>query len=50
MTGTVETLHEGMVSRQASGRLTVEMRGQGFNEITDTVAAGLRALASATAS
>jgi secondary thiamine-phosphate synthase enzyme len=38
MTGTVETLHEGMVSRQASGRLTVEMRGQGFNEITDTVA------------
>ncbi|WP_230531325.1 secondary thiamine-phosphate synthase enzyme YjbQ [Microvirga roseola] len=30
----IETLAEGSVTRQASGRLTVETRGQGFTEIT----------------
>lgn len=35
----VETLHEGLVTVQALGRLTVETRGQGFHEITREVAA-----------
>ncbi len=38
MTATVETLHEGAISRQASGRLTIETRGQGFSEITAAAA------------
>ncbi len=33
----VETLHEGAVSRQASGRLVVETKGPGFTEITAAV-------------
>ncbi len=33
----VETLSEGSAARQASGRLTVETRGQGFTEITEAV-------------
>jgi secondary thiamine-phosphate synthase enzyme len=32
-----ETLSEGAVSRQATGRLPVDTRGQGFVEITDPV-------------
>jgi len=35
----IETLSDGAVTRQASGRLSVETRGQGFTEITDAVAA-----------
>ena len=35
----IEALHEGAVSRQASGRLTVETRGPGLTEITQAVAA-----------
>ncbi|HEY8384064.1 MAG TPA: secondary thiamine-phosphate synthase enzyme YjbQ [Microvirga sp.] len=34
----VETMHEGAVTRQASGLLTVETRGPGFTEITAPVA------------
>lgn len=34
----IETLSEGEITRQASARLGVETRGQGFTEITDTVA------------
>lgn len=34
----IETLHEGPIARQATGRLTVETRGQGFIEITGEVA------------
>lgn len=33
----IETLAEGGATRQVSGRLTVETKGQGFTEITDTV-------------
>jgi secondary thiamine-phosphate synthase enzyme len=33
----VETLAEGAVTRQATGRLNVETRGQGFTEITEPV-------------
>jgi secondary thiamine-phosphate synthase enzyme len=33
----VETLAEGAVNRQATGRLAVETRGQGFTEITEPV-------------
>jgi secondary thiamine-phosphate synthase enzyme len=35
---TVETLHEGAVTRQASGRLVLETPGQGFTDITRAVA------------
>lgn len=35
----IETLSDGAITRQASGRLSVETRGQGFTEITDAVAA-----------
>ncbi len=35
----IETLSEGGITRQASGRLGVDTRGQGFTEITDAVAA-----------
>ena len=43
----VETLHEGRVARQASGRLVIETPGPGFTEITAPVsrwaaASGLR--------
>jgi secondary thiamine-phosphate synthase enzyme len=39
MTGReVETLAAGAVTRQVTGRLTVETRGQGFTEITEAVA------------
>ncbi|WP_262296025.1 secondary thiamine-phosphate synthase enzyme YjbQ [Microvirga sesbaniae] len=34
----IETLSEGQTTRQASGRLGVDTRGQGFTEITDAVA------------
>jgi secondary thiamine-phosphate synthase enzyme len=34
----VETLIEGSVTQQATGRLTVHTTGQGFTEITDAVA------------
>jgi secondary thiamine-phosphate synthase enzyme len=34
----IETLSEGEITRQASGRLGVDTRGQGFTEITDAVA------------
>jgi secondary thiamine-phosphate synthase enzyme len=34
----VETLSEGEITHQASGRLTVDTRGPGFTEITDAVA------------
>ncbi|MGO4527027.1 secondary thiamine-phosphate synthase enzyme YjbQ [Microvirga sp. 2MCAF35] len=34
----IETLSEGEIGRQASGRLSVGTRGQGFIEITDAVA------------
>ena len=37
MTGRVETLAEGAVSRQATGRLSVETPGLGFVEITEPV-------------
>ena len=33
----VETLHEGVASRQASGRLVIDTRGPGFTEITHSV-------------
>jgi secondary thiamine-phosphate synthase enzyme len=33
----VETLAEGAVTRQVTGRLTVETQGQGFTEITEPV-------------
>ncbi len=33
----VETVAEGAVARQASGRLVIETRGQGFTEITEPV-------------
>jgi len=35
----IETLTEGGITRQASGRLSVGTRGQGLTEITDAVAA-----------
>ena len=35
----IETLSEGGITRQASGRLSVGTRGQGLTEITDAVAA-----------
>jgi secondary thiamine-phosphate synthase enzyme len=35
---TVETISEGSVTQQASGRLVVETPGQGFVDITDSVA------------
>ena len=35
----VETLHEGAVTRQATGRLAVATRGPGFTDITGAVAA-----------
>jgi secondary thiamine-phosphate synthase enzyme len=34
----IETLSEGEITRQVSGRLRVDTRGQGFTEITDAVA------------
>jgi secondary thiamine-phosphate synthase enzyme len=34
----IETLSDGEITRQASGRLGVETRGQGFIEITDAAA------------
>ena len=34
----VETLHEGPVARNATGRLVIPTRGPGFTEITDLVA------------
>ncbi|MBQ0820322.1 secondary thiamine-phosphate synthase enzyme YjbQ [Microvirga sp. HBU67558] len=34
----IETLSEGEITRQASGRLGVDTRGQGFTEVTDAVA------------
>jgi secondary thiamine-phosphate synthase enzyme len=34
----IETLTEGEIARQASGKLGVETRGPGFTEITDAVA------------
>jgi secondary thiamine-phosphate synthase enzyme len=34
----IETLTEGRITRQASGQLRVDTRGQGFVEITDAVA------------
>jgi secondary thiamine-phosphate synthase enzyme len=34
----IETVSEGEITRQASGRLGVDTRGQGFTEITDAVA------------
>jgi secondary thiamine-phosphate synthase enzyme len=34
----IATLSEGEIARQASGRLRVDTRGQGFTEITDAVA------------
>jgi secondary thiamine-phosphate synthase enzyme len=34
----VETLHEGAVARNATGRLVIPTRGPGFTEITDLVA------------
>jgi secondary thiamine-phosphate synthase enzyme len=34
----IKTLSEGEITRQASGRLSVDTRGQGFTEITDAVA------------
>ncbi len=34
----VETLTQGSVTQQASGRLIVETKGQGFTEITDAAA------------
>ena len=34
----IETLSEGEITRQASGRLGIDTRGQGFTEITDAVA------------
>jgi secondary thiamine-phosphate synthase enzyme len=37
-TSTVETISEGSVTQQASGRLVVETPGQGFVDITDSVA------------
>jgi secondary thiamine-phosphate synthase enzyme len=37
MRNAVETLSEGSVSRQATGRLRVDTRGQGFVEITEAV-------------
>jgi len=38
MTGReVETLAEGAVTRQVTGRLTVETQGQGFTDITEPV-------------
>jgi secondary thiamine-phosphate synthase enzyme len=37
-TPTVETISEGSVTQQASGRLVVETPGQGFVDITDSVA------------
>jgi secondary thiamine-phosphate synthase enzyme len=40
----VETLASGPVSRQASGRLTVATRGQGFTEITEAVGQWVREL------
>ena len=39
----IETLAEASVTQQASGRLGVETRGQGFTEITDAVRAGFSA-------
>jgi secondary thiamine-phosphate synthase enzyme len=38
----VETLASGPVTRQASGRIVVETRGQGFTEITAEVAGFVR--------
>jgi secondary thiamine-phosphate synthase enzyme len=35
---TVETIHQGTVQRQATGRLVVQTRGQGFRQITHEVA------------
>ncbi|MCB5175603.1 MULTISPECIES: secondary thiamine-phosphate synthase enzyme YjbQ [Microvirga] len=35
---TVDTITQGSVTQQASGRLLVETRGQGFTEITDAAA------------
>ena len=35
----IETVSEGEITRQASGRLGIDTRGQGLTEITDAVAA-----------
>jgi secondary thiamine-phosphate synthase enzyme len=40
----VESLHEGVVARQISGRLVVPTRNPGFTEITDCVAEWLSGL------
>jgi secondary thiamine-phosphate synthase enzyme len=34
----VDTLHEGSITRQATGRLVIPTRGPGFTDITDLVA------------
>jgi secondary thiamine-phosphate synthase enzyme len=34
----IETLSDGEITRQASGRLGIDTRGQGFTEITDAAA------------
>lgn len=39
----IETLSDDAITRQASGRLGIETRGQGFTEITDAVAAWVSA-------
>lgn len=38
----VETIAEGPVTRQATGRLVVDTRGQGFTEITEAAAGFVR--------
>jgi secondary thiamine-phosphate synthase enzyme len=35
--GAVETIAQGVLTRQITGRLTVQTRGQGFTEITEPV-------------